>query len=118
MEKINQYFTPEQLALLEAQRTGAGEARAREVRDAWNEIIPAVRTAMQQGVDPTAPEMLVVAGRWKALVDEFTAGDPAIAHAVRTMYEHEGPVLAEKLGEVPTPEMFTYMAKAFAAMRA
>ncbi len=118
MERINQYFTPEQLAVLEERRTGVGEVRAREVRDAWNEIIPAVRAAMQAGVDPAAPEMLAIARRWRALVDEFTAGDPGIANAVRTMYEHEGPTLEEKLGEVPTPEMFAYMAKAFAAMRA
>lgn len=116
MEQITQYFTSEQLATLEQRRTGVGEARAREVREEWNEIIPTVRAAMARGVDPTAPEMLAVARRWKALVDEFTAGDPAIANAVRTMYEHEGPALQEKLGEVPTPEMFAYMGRAFAAL--
>ncbi|GJG86256.1 MerR family transcriptional regulator [Gemmatimonadetes bacterium T265] len=117
MEQITQYFTPEQLATLDERRTRMGEARAREVRDEWNEIIPAVRAAMVQDVDPASPEMLDVARRWKALVDEFTAGDPAIANAVRTMYEHQGPALQEKLGEVPTAEMFAYMGKAFAALR-
>jgi hypothetical protein len=36
---------------------------------------------------------------------------------VKTMYEHEGPTLQQQLGEVPTPEMFTYMSKAFAALK-
>ena len=117
MEQIQQYFTPEQLAVLDERRTAVGEERAREVRDSWNEIIPAVRTAMQQGVDPGAPEVRELATRWKALVNEFTAGDPKIARAVQTMYEHEGPALAEKLGEVPTPEMFEYMGRAFGAMK-
>jgi hypothetical protein len=61
--------------------------------------------------------MLAIARRWKALVDEFTGGDPAIANAARTMYQHEGPVLQQKLGNVPTPHMFAYMSRAFAALR-
>lgn len=105
MTTMDQYFTPEQLDVLTERRTRIGDARAREVRDAWNAIIPAVRTAMQQNVDPASPEVLALARRWKALVEEFTGGDPAIAGAVRTMYEHEGPTLQRELGEVPTPEM-------------
>jgi hypothetical protein len=55
--------------------------------------------------------------RWRALAEEFTGGDPKIAQAVKTMYEHEDPKLQQQLGEVPTPEMFTYMSKAFAALQ-
>jgi hypothetical protein len=88
-----------------------------EVQDAWGEIIPAVRRAIDEGVDPVSPAMLAIARRWKALVDEFTGGDRAIANAVKTMYAHEGPVLQQTLGNVPTPDMFAYMSRAFAALR-
>jgi hypothetical protein len=89
----------------------------RTVHDDWNEIIPKVRAAMENGVDPTSPEMLALARRWKALVEEFTGGDPAIANAVKTMYNNEGPALQEKLGNVPTPEMFEYIGRSFAALK-
>jgi DNA-binding transcriptional MerR regulator len=113
---MEKYFTTEQLEVLRDRRTRIGEAHMHEVHDSWNEIIPKVRKAMAENVDPTSPEILAIARRWKALVEEFTGGDPKIAQAVKTMYEHEGPTLQQKLGEVPTPEMFTYMSKAFAAL--
>ncbi len=118
MMKVEKYFTPEQLEVLEERRISVGEERIREVRDSWNEIIPKVRTAMETGVDPASPEMLALARRWKALVEEFTGGDPAIAKAVKTMYDHEGPALEQKLGNVPTSEMFTCISKSFAALKA
>ena len=114
---MEKYFTTEQLEVLRERRTSIGEAHMHEVRDSWNEIIPRVRTAMAQNVDPTSPEILAIARRWKALVEEFTGGDPKIAQAVKTMYEHEGPTLQQQLGEIPTPEMFAYMSKAFAALK-
>ncbi|MEO6866213.1 MAG: MerR family transcriptional regulator [Gemmatimonadaceae bacterium] len=117
MIKMEKYFTPEQLEVLEQRRISVGEERMKTVGDDWNDVIPKVRTAMQNGVDPTSPEMLVLARRWKALVEEFTGGDPAIAHAVKTMYDHEGPTLEKKLGNIPTPEMFAYISKSFAALK-
>jgi hypothetical protein len=115
--RVEKYFTPEQLETLEERRVSVGEERMRTVRDDWNEIIPKVRAAMENGTDPTSPEMLAVARRWKALVEEFTGGDPAIANAVKTMYNNEGPALQEKLGNVPTPEMFEYIGRSFAALK-
>jgi DNA-binding transcriptional MerR regulator len=116
MITMEKYFSPEQLEVLHDRRTSITEQHMTEVRDSWNEIIPKVRNAMAANVDPASPEMLAIARRWKALVEEFTGGDPKIAQAVRTMYEHEGPMLQEQLGEVPTPEMFAYMSRAFAAL--
>jgi DNA-binding transcriptional MerR regulator len=113
---MEKYFTTEQLEVLRDRRTSIGEAHMQEVRDSWNEIIPKVRQAMAENVDPTSPEILAIARRWKALVEEFTGGDSKIARAVETMYKHEGPKLQQQLGEVPTPDMFTYMSKAFAAL--
>jgi DNA-binding transcriptional MerR regulator len=117
MMRVEKYFTPEQLDVLEERRLRVGQERMHEVRDSWNEIIPKVRAAMDGNVDPTSPEMLELARRWKALVEEFTGGDPSIARAVETMYDHEGPALQEKLGNVPTPDMFAYMSRSFAAMK-
>jgi MerR family transcriptional regulator, thiopeptide resistance regulator len=114
---MEKYFTTEQLEVLRERRTSVGEAHMQEVRDEWNVIIPKVRKAIADNVDPTSPEILAIARRWKALVEEFTGGDPKIANAVKTMYEHEGPTLQQQLGEVPTPDMFAYMGKAFAALR-
>ncbi|MBK5187332.1 MAG: MerR family transcriptional regulator [Gemmatimonadaceae bacterium] len=117
MTTMEKYFTPEQLEVLRDRRTAITEEHMQEVRDSWNEIIPRVRNAMAANVDPASPEILAIAKRWKALAEEFTGGDPKIAQAVKTMYEHEGPTLQQQLGEVPTPEMFAYMMKAFAALK-
>jgi MerR family transcriptional regulator, thiopeptide resistance regulator len=116
MMRVEKYFTPEQLEVLEERRISVGEERMHTVRDDWHEIIPKVRAAMENGTDPTSPEMLALARRWKALVEEFTGGDPAIANAVKTMYDNETPALEEKLGNVPTREMFAYVCKSMAAL--
>jgi DNA-binding transcriptional MerR regulator len=116
MTTMEKYFTAEQLEVLRDRRTSITQEHMDEVRDSWNEIIPRVRDAMAANVDPASPEILAIAKRWKALVEEFTGGDPKIARAVKTMYEHEGPTLQQQLGEVPTPEMFVYLSKAFAAL--
>ena len=117
MMQFEKYFTPEQLEVLEERRISVGEERMRTVRDDWNEIIPKVGKAMENGTDPTSPEVLVLARRWKALVEEFTGGDPALANAVKTMYDNEGPALQEKFGNVPRQEMFAYICKSFAALK-
>lgn len=117
MMNIEKYFTPEQLEVLEQRRVAVGEQRMKTAGDDWNVLIPLVRSAMAKGADPASPEMLALARRWKALVNEFTGGDPAIGQAVMTMYRNEGPVLQAKLGNVPTPDMFEYIGKSFAAMK-
>lgn len=116
MDRFDTYFTPEQLQTLEERRATVGEGRIHAVEDEWGEIIPAVRAAMDAGTDPTSPEVLALARRWKSLVQEFTGGDPAMATAVRTMYEREGDVVREHLPHTPTPDMFPYMGRAFAAL--
>ena len=117
MMKFENYFTPEQLQVLEERRESVGDERRLEVEAAWAEIIPKVRAAMENGVDPTTPEILALAQRWMALVHEFTGGDPAVAGAVKKMYESEGPALQEKLGNVPTAEMFSYISRSCAALK-
>jgi DNA-binding transcriptional MerR regulator len=117
MMKMEKYFTPEQLEVLEQRRVGITQEHMHEVRDSWNEIIPKVRAAMENGVDPESEEVLALAYRWKELVNEFTGGDPAIAKAVTTMYHQERQLLEAKPGDVPTPDMFTYISRSMAALK-
>jgi DNA-binding transcriptional MerR regulator len=117
MMTMEKYFSPEQLEVLEERRIKVGEARMKSVGDDWNVLIPQVRTAMDHGIDPTSPEVLELARRWQSLVHEFTGGDPALAKAVKTMYDNEGPTLQKQLANVPTPEMFAYISKGCAALK-
>ncbi|MEO7217709.1 MAG: MerR family transcriptional regulator [Gemmatimonadaceae bacterium] len=117
MMNTEKYFTPEQLETLEQRRISVSDARMKEAGDDWNVLIPEVRAAMENGVDPTSPGMLVLARRWKSLLHEFTGGDAAIAKAAQKMYDNEGPALEKKLGNVPTPEMFAYVSKSFEALK-
>lgn len=113
--RMEQYFTPEQLTTLEERRVNVGEARMQEVTATWATLIPAVGECIARGDDPASAPVQKLAAQWKALVQEFTGGDPAISRAVMTMYEQEGPALAEKMGPVPTPDMFEYIGRAWAA---
>jgi DNA-binding transcriptional MerR regulator len=116
MTIMEQCFTRDQLALLEQRRAQVGGARLLEIRDAWAEIIPTVQQAMDTGVDPTSPEILAIARRWKALEDEMTGGDPAMSRAIRTMYER-APIPARH-GPAPTGAMYRFMDQAFAVLLA
>lgn len=118
MMNMEKYFTQDQLDVLEKRRIAVGESRMKEAGDDWNVLIPQVREAMANGVDPASPEMLALARRWKSLVNEFTGGDPALAKAVQTMYNNEGPALERKLENIPTPEMFAYISRSFKALDA
>jgi DNA-binding transcriptional MerR regulator len=116
MTRMDQYFTPDQQQVLRERREQVGEARLQAVQAEWGEIIPAVQAAMDRDADPASPEVIALARRWKALVQEFTGGDPTIATAVRTLYEREGAAIRERHGKpVPTPAMFPYIQRAWAA---
>jgi len=55
-----------------------------------------------------------LATRWRSLVNEFTGGNKEIAQNLRTMYQHEGPAIAEKLPNTPDMAMFAFISKVFA----
>lgn len=116
MKIMDKYFTTEQLAELQQRGAQVGRARMDEVGAEWAEIIPAVRAHMHNGTAPSDPAVVELGHRWRTLVNEFTGGSKAIAKNVRTMYEHEGAAIAEKLPNTPDPEMFAYMATVFARM--
>lgn len=118
MTSMEKYFTSEQLDTLRTRREGATEQRLREVEREWGQLIPAVQHHMDVATPPDAPEMLALARRWKALVEEFTGGDVGISKAVMTMYRHEGDVLCRRMANVPTPAMFDYIGRSYRALAA
>jgi len=105
------YFTPEEAAALTARKFDQKAAS-----DSWETVIADAKAAMAKG-DPHSAEALAVARRWKALVDQFTGGDPAVAGKVRAIWSEAmaDPKAAPKLPL--NPEIFAFMAKAQAKLK-
>ena len=105
------YFTPE-----EAKALAARKFDQKTATDSWERVIEDAKATMAKG-DPHTPEALAVARRWKALVDQFTGGDPAIAGKVRALWGEAmaDPKAAPKLPL--NPEIFAFMAKAQAKLK-
>jgi DNA-binding transcriptional MerR regulator len=89
MNMIEKYYTPEQLAQLEARRKEVGEERIQQVQQEWQTLFTDVQAAMGAGTDPTEPRAQDLARRWFGLVSEFTGGDPGIFNSLRNMYQNE-----------------------------
>jgi DNA-binding transcriptional MerR regulator len=115
MTMIEKYYTPEQLAQLEA------SAKAKEVPQEvidqapqqWSDLFAAVTAEMEAGTDPADPKAQELAKRWLALVTLFTGGDPGIFNSLRSMYENEDNVMGTDT-KAMRPKM-EYILKAAAA---
>ena len=76
------HYTPEQLAQLKARPfTAADQAR---VGDAWMKIWADI-DALGENPSTTSDAALAIGRRAKALIDEFTQGDPALYRAAGAM---------------------------------
>ena len=95
MTMIEKYYTPEQLAQLDAR--AKAKAVPQEVIDQapqqWDDLFAAVTAEMETGTDPADPKAQELAKRWLALVTLFTGGDPGIFNSLRNMYANEDNVM-------------------------
>jgi DNA-binding transcriptional MerR regulator len=114
VKMIEKYYTPEQLAALEARRKAVGTERIREVEAEWPILIAAVRAEMERGTDPTSAPVLALARRWIGLVDEFTGGSPDLLRSANRMYREESS-RREQAGI--DQGMFSYVNQAITALR-
>lgn len=106
------YYTAEQQEQLAERRQALGpEGMAAAERD-WAELIEAVRTEQAAGTDPADPRMLELAGRWRALIEQFTGGDDGIRQSLQQMYREQGSQTASR-GMVD-PELMEYVGQALA----
>ena len=113
------YFTADQLSTLERRRGSVGEERMRAAEGEWSDLFAAFGRAMEQGADPASADVVSLARRSSALIEEFTGGDPAIAASLGKMYRAEGgPTVLGQHGVALPDGLWDYMGRARAALAA
>ena len=108
------YYTDEQQEQLAERRRALGEEGMAAAERDWAELIEAVRAEQAAGIDPSDPRVLELAGRWRALIEQFTGGDEGIRQSLARMYEEQGPRTASR-GTVD-PALMEYVGKAMAQL--
>jgi DNA-binding transcriptional MerR regulator len=114
-ERLEKYYTPEQLEALERRRQELGEERIRAVEAEWSELIERVRAEMEAGTDPAGERVQRLAKRWMELVSEFTGGDPGIERSVGNMWQQEESIHGIDTGQMR--EMMEYISSAMAVSK-
>jgi len=110
MTMHERYYTPEQLEQLSRRADALGEDGMREAEQDWADLLAEVDAERRKGTDPGAERMQELAGRWQALIERFTGGDPGLAASLKDMYASEGPEKASR-GAV-SPELMAYAGEA------
>ncbi len=103
-EKIEKYYTREQLEALERRRQEVGEERIRAVEAEWAGLMEEVRREMEANTDLADERVQRLASRWMGLVGEFTGGDPGIERSLGNMWHQE-----ETIHGIDTAEMRSMM---------
>ena len=118
MTRMDRYYTPEQQEYVRQRRETVGDARIREAEtSAWPELIAEVRAAVDDGLDPAGEQAQTLAGRWMALVQEFTGGDQRVERSLANMYQHEQPRDIHPAMDPRMGEYMDFIGKARAAAR-
>lgn len=113
MTMIEKYYSPEQLAQIEARKAALGEERIKEANAEWPGLFAAVRTEMDAGTDPADPKVQALARKWYGLLDEFTGGDVGLFNSTSNMYANEDQI--REMDVKAMRPMFAYIQKAAAA---
>ncbi len=92
------YFTPEQMNAIQEGREQAGPETLNQMQEEWAEVIALIRTEMDQGTDPAAPQVQALASRWQDLLTRSTGGDPKVQQAMKQLWEEQGDELVAKFG--------------------
>lgn len=116
--RVESYFTEEQRSYMESRAREVGPARMESAASEWGDLFAAFASALERGKPPDHPDVIALARRAAALVEEFTGADPTIRASLAKMYETEGPdrVLGQR-GMAPAPGVWEYMRAATEALR-
>ena len=85
----------------------------RKAQDDWAELIAAVEAEREHGTDPADPRVQELMGRWQALIQAFTGGDPGITASLKRMYGEQGAEHASR--GAMSAELQDYVGRAMAA---
>ncbi len=87
------------------------------ISQAWSQLGADAQAAMAKG-DPTTPEAMDVARRWRDLVGQFTGGDPRIEASLQAVWKEAtaDPAAAARLRH--DPRLMAFLQKAAEAARA
>lgn len=113
IKEMERFYTPEQLARIEAHRLELGDDGLRRGQQAWAELIPLMEAERQRGTDPADPRVRELTRRWQALVEQMTGGDDGIQRSMLAMFESKGPQAAS--GGHVSAELWAYVRRAYAA---
>jgi DNA-binding transcriptional MerR regulator len=118
MTMIESYYTPEQLEALKARGEQLGPERIQQSQREWADLIAQVRSEMEKGTDPAAPEVQAMARRWRDLVEQFTGGDPGIERSLGRLWKEQGDTLVAQHGTEYDPRgVYEYIGRAMAVMQ-
>ena len=85
-EWTKQYYSEEALERLEEVRQSvSADAIAQAERD-WSALIAEVEAAAVRGIDPSGDEAQALAGRWSALLRQFTQGNAEIQRGLNRLW--------------------------------
>ena len=113
MAMSDRYYTQEQQEALAQRREALGPEGMRAAEQAWADLIAEAEAERTAGTDPAAPRMQEIVRRWRALVERFTGGDPAIRESLGRMYREEGVERASR-GAVSS-DLGAYVGRALSA---
>ena len=109
-ERIEKYYTPEQLEQLECRRQELGEERIRAAKEEWPVLMEKICVEMEAGTDPADERAQKLARRWMELVEEFTGGDAGIRRSVTNMWQQEESLMGMDTANMR--EMMDYISSA------
>ena len=83
-EQMKKYYSDEAWAKLAENREKGPAGAGQKGSEAWAALFKDVEASLD--IDPASEKAQALLVRWKALVNEFTGGDPAIASGLRSAW--------------------------------
>lgn len=110
------YYDPEAQAKVEERKQLWSPELQERVSREWTELFRDVEAALDK--DPASEEAQALAARWKALVAEFTGGDPGITQGLGRLHQdrQNWPDEArQQMAPFGNPAVWAYIQRAFTA---
>jgi len=112
IERIESYYTPEQLETLSRRREALGEDHIEAVQKEWPAVMRRIQEEMQRGADPNSPEVKKLVARHQELLHQFHGGDPGIIESMKELYRGMGSEITKKYDFPMSEPLGDFMKKA------